>query len=270
MNLIKLYLRYIYVYVRTQLEYKFAFFSDIIINILWFSSLYLGIWIIFNKFHLIKDWSYYEVMLLYTINLFSGEFAGMFVWYPMMRMEDMVQNGDFDSILIRPLNPLVHMIIGNFDHTFIGQIVLSTILFVICLQKLVIVWTITKVLSFILILISAIIIQASILILSGAFSFWIIKSRIIIDLTWNHFSSIRKFIDFPITIYNKSIQFLLVFIIPYAFINFVPVNYFINKSQYLFFHPYIQFLTPVISCALLALACLAWKIGLKKYNSTGS
>jgi len=49
----------------------------------------------------------YEVFLLFNINMVASGISGLFFSEPMRTMEQMVQQGDFDMVLIRPMNSLV-------------------------------------------------------------------------------------------------------------------------------------------------------------------
>ena len=71
--------------------------------------------------------------------------------------------------------------------------------------------------------------------------------------------------QYPIGIYRKGIVFIFTFIIPYAFINYYPLLYFLDKSNntlYMF--------SPLLVLVFLIPCLLSFKIGLKHYNSTGS
>lgn len=140
MQALKLYFRFISIYLKSKLEYRFSFFMDLFTNVFTYSLIFISIWIIFEKFENIQGWSFYEVIFLYNINLFSYALSGMFIKHPMLDLERMVQEGSFDSIVVRPINPLFHMVARQFEYTFIGHILLSIIIFFITIPKLQITW----------------------------------------------------------------------------------------------------------------------------------
>ncbi|MGE7828250.1 ABC-2 family transporter protein [Paenibacillus sp. NPDC093718] len=49
--------------------------------------------------------------------------------------------------------------------------------------------------------------------------FWLVENKAIKNIL---FFQLKGFIRYPITIYNKVIQILLIYILPYAFINYFP------------------------------------------------
>lgn len=253
------------------MEYKFAFFIELLANVVLCWTFYLGIKIVFERFHYINGWSFYEVMFLYSMNLITASISGMFVWAPMTRLSTEVHLGNFDAILIKPMNPLLHLIFRQFQHTFIGWIGIAIAIFINCVLHLDIAWNFFKIFWLIVVFISGILINSSFLILTGSVSFWFVKNVEVVGLFNNQeSSSFRTAIDFPISIYNKFFQLFFTFIVPYAFINFYPATYFLNKSDNLLFHPVLQFCTPVVGILVFGIAYLIWSIGINQYSSTGS
>jgi len=71
---------------------------------------------------------------------------------------------------------------------------------------------------------------------------------------------------YPVTIYNVFIQFLLSWIIPFAFASFYPTTYFLQRHEFSSFFA----LVPVVAATFLVLALILWSRGVRGYQSTGS
>jgi ABC-2 type transport system permease protein len=71
---------------------------------------------------------------------------------------------------------------------------------------------------------------------------------------------------YPITIYNTFIQFLLSWIIPFAFASFYPTVRFLGRTEF----AREFYLVPVVSAAVFGAALIVWNSGVKRYKSTGS
>jgi ABC-2 type transport system permease protein len=71
---------------------------------------------------------------------------------------------------------------------------------------------------------------------------------------------------YPLTIYNVFIQFLLSWIIPFAFASFYPTTYFLRREA---FAPYFH-VVPLMAVLLVLLARVIWDRGVRNYASTGS
>ena len=274
MHYLKLYARFIVVHMKSQMEYRIGFFMDHFILILYYSITYMGVWIILNKFHSVAGWSFYEVLLLFNLNLFSYSVSSLFFGFgSMRRVETMIQQGTFDSMLIYPLNPFLHVVFKQFGHTYFAHIALCIAVFFICFEKLNIIWSFTNVLWFSLVSIGGAMIQAAVMIFTGTMNFWFIRSTTAIDTS---IQVMKTFVDYPITIYEKWVQIILTFIIPYAFITFYPVEHFLNKfGPSLFygialFDPLFQFGTPVVGVVSFLFSYTLWNFGINRYQSTGS
>jgi ABC-2 type transport system permease protein len=228
---------------------------------------YAALWIIFNKFNNIQGWSFYEVMFLYNLNLFSYGVCGLFLWSPMQRLEGMVQQGGFDSMLTKPIHSFWHLVFRQFNYSFLGHVILAFIIFQVSLSKLDIVWSLYRVILLVIVISGGILIQSGIMILSASVSFWIVRSSSTVNTA---IYGLRSFLDYPISIYSRWVQVLLTFIVPYAFVNFYPAGLFLEKDGIHLFHPILQYGTPFVGILLFYLAMKVWSLGVRKYQSTGS
>lgn len=263
----KLILQFYKVLIKSKLEYRFNFFMEIFINISTYVVVYLGMWVILNKFGSINGWSYYQIMLLYNFNLITYGMACLLFYMPMRSLDNMVQTGEFDNILTRPLNPFLHLILKQGYLGFLGHIVLGIFVFAICFNKLHIHWNITVGFIFVLFLIGATLIQASVIIFSGTLSLKFVQALSVMDtLIYN----IRGFINYPISIYDKWIEILLTFILPYAFVNFFPSEFLLGKQSYQIWNPTMKFGSIIIGVVLFTLSYRFFCLFIKKYQSTGS
>ncbi|MTI71714.1 MAG: ABC transporter permease [Firmicutes bacterium] len=267
MKSLTLYLKFISIYLKCRLEYRVAFILDILMPIFSYSINYLTIWIILNRFSSIRGWDFNQIMFLYTINLFSYGLAGIIFYTPMRSLDSLVKKGDFDMFLTKPMNPFLHLINRQFEHIFIGHLILSSIVFLICLGNLNITWSVLKVIWLIFVLFGATLIQGAFMIITGSLSFFYTNSTSVASSILN---SLRGFIDYPISIYNKGLKILLTFILPYGFISFYPSKYFLNKSNDEIFHYLFQYATPIVGILLFILSYKVWLLGVNNYKSTGS
>jgi ABC-2 type transport system permease protein len=266
MNSMRLYIRLIKVLLQSKMEYKFSFISDVISNIFVYIFRYLGIWILLSNFVSIAGWNYYEIMFIFNLILIPYGIAGMFIWAPMRNIEEMVKSGSFDSMLIYPINPFLHVIFKNFQHTFLGQFIIGLIAFIVSCNNLGIVFNLDMTFWLILDVLGGVLILSAIMILPASISFWVTKSNALVNV----FIQFRKFVDYPLAVYDRWVQVLLTFILPYAFISYYPAFKFLKNKQDVLFYPSFQYLTPVVGIVIFLVAMGTWQLGIKRYNSTGS
>jgi ABC-2 type transport system permease protein len=65
----------------------------------------------------------------------------------------------------------------------------------------------------------AVVIHSTIMIITSSMSFWVVKSH---AEPRDDNIDVRRFIEYPISRYDKWIKFILTFIIPYSFVNYYP------------------------------------------------
>lgn len=267
MGVIKIIVKFYVTLIKSKMEYRFNFFMEIFINIFTYILSYMGIWIILDKFQTINGWNYYEVMLLYNFNLVTYGLASFLFYNPMRSLDNIVKSGDFDSMLTKPINPFLYTLLKQSYLGFLGHIFLGITVFMICFDKLDINWSIDKFILFLIMLVGGTLIQASIMIFSGALSLKFLQATAVMDTL---IYSVRKFIEYPIEIYDKYIQIMLVFIVPYAFVSFFPAEYLLGKQDNLIPLTLLKFGTIMIGCIMFYISYLFFMSSINKYQSTGS
>ncbi len=268
METLKLLIRSYGTHAKSTLEYRPAFVTDGITVIISYTVMYVGIWILLEKFKMIQGWTMYEVMFLFNMNLLAYSLTAFAFRTPMIEdIEDMVRMGRFDIVLTKPVNSLVYLLLGRCTEGYFGQLSVVTVIFTICFINLNFEWTIGKIIFFITTIIGATLVQAAIFIALGTLTFFITRHNAIYNLVNG---TGRGFIDYPISIYDKYIQVIFTFVIPFAFVNYYPATFLLDKSGEALFHPVLQYLTPVVGIVLFILAYRFWKIGVNRYESTGS
>uniref|UniRef100_UPI0040575DA9 ABC transporter permease n=1 Tax=Acetatifactor sp. TaxID=1872090 RepID=UPI0040575DA9 len=264
---IQLFTELLKVLLKSKVEYRFNFFMEIFINIFTYTVTYLQIWILVKNFNSICGWDFYELMLLYNFNLFSYGFASTILYHPMRAIEELVRNGDFDGVLMKPMNPFVYMLLRQGYFGFWGLIILGIIVFIIAFQHLQLTFSIGVLLNIIMKLLGAILIQGSIMIFTGALSFKFVRALSVMDVC---IYRIREFIHYPISIYQVGIQILLTIIVPYAFVNFYPVEALLGKKDNFLPIWIADCGGIVIGVILIILSYKFFMSYVNKYQSTGS
>ena len=80
----------------------------------------------------------------------------------------------------------------------------------------------------------------------------------------------RKFAGYPISIFPKVIQFLMTYIVPFAFVNYFPASYLLGKDISNKYNNAYLWAVPFIGMVLYALVYLFWRYSLRHYKSSGN
>lgn len=250
----------------TQLEYRGQYFMRMIAKILSWGTGFVMLMILLRKFHTIGGWGTYEVLLLYAFDVLSYSIAGTFFMGGFGKLPRIIRQGELDGILTKPVNPLIYLVCTKVSAGYTSNYVIALAIMGVCLKKLHISLSFPCIIWLILDIIGASLIQAAGFMLTTVPAFWFLKSDGLYRL---FYKNLTEFLKYPLSIYNKGIQAVLTLLLPYGFINFYPVQYFLNKQEGVF-SPLFQFLTPLVGGVLFWASCLFWEKGLLAYQSTGS
>ena len=257
----KHYFRALTLHLKSDLEYRTSFIFSFISQIIVFFSYYFVILSLFTKFNNIKGFTLYEVLLCFSIIQFGFSFNEVFA-RGLDRFDNLIIEGSFDRILLRPRNIIIQVLYNEGDFVKTSRIIHAIIILIISLINLHIKWNIYKVICLLLMIISGILIFFSIFLLAASYCFITVQGLEV----RNVFTDGGKHMaQYPIGIFNKGFILFFTFIIPYAFVNYYPLLYVIGKSNniYYAFSPLLLFLY-LIPCIII------FYLGVKRYESVGS
>jgi len=247
--------------IKSQLEYKSSFIINSISQLFVFFTYYFVIIALFNKFDNIKGFSVYEVLLCFSIIHFGFAFNETF-FRGIDKFEDLVIDGSLDRFLVRPQGILFQVLCTKVDFVKLLRILQSLIVMVIAILNLDIVWNISKVIVLLLMMLASILIFFGLFVLTASYCFVTIQGLEVKNLFTDGGKNLAQY---PISIYRKGVVFFFTFIIPYGFINYYPLLYFIDRTDNI-----LYMLSPLLVVVFLIPCLLSFKIGLKHYNSAGS
>lgn len=256
----KLYLKALKLHLMSELEYKASFIASFLSQILVFFSYYFVILALFSKFDNIKGFSMYEVLLCFSIIQFGFAFNEVFA-RGVDLFDKLIVSGKFDLLLLRPKNIILQVLLNDSDFVKLSRLIQAIIVMVIALCNLDIEYNVFKILALLLMFISAIVIFFGVLILAASYCFITIQGLEVRNVITNGGKSMA---EYPIGIFNKGFIFVFTFIIPYAFVNYYPLLYFLEKSDNILYA-----FSPLLVFIYLIPCILAFNLGVKKYSSVG-
>lgn len=247
---------------QAKIEYKFDFLLGNIATIIGQIGGIAFIWVIFQRIGDMNGWILPQIMMIYGIaalpfGLFELLFNGLWGLTRRVRM------GDFDEYLVRPMGPLFWILSDEVAVHGFGNAVSGIVIIVMASFQLEFTWTIGRLLFLAGATISGIVIYTSINLITASMSFWVVGMGSSIMYLVQRF---RDFTRYPLTIYSLPLRIVLLWILPFGFAGFVPSAILLQTSRYA---EYGLFL-PVVSIGIAAIAYTVWRLGLTKYQSTGS
>lgn len=250
----------------TQLEYRGQYFMRMVAKILGWSTGFIMLMVLLKKFNTIGGWSIYEVLLLYAFDVLTYSIAGTFCMGAFGKLPRMIRQGELDGILTKPVNSFVYLISTKISAGYTSNYIIALGIIIFSLRELGITINGFRAFWLLLDIIGASLIQMAGFMITTIPAFWFYKSDGLYQL---FYKNLTEFLKYPLSIYNKGVQLLLTFILPYGFINYYPVQYFVNKQEGRFASCFML-LTPVVGIITFLGAYCFWLRGLRAYQSTGS
>ncbi|MCL1863676.1 MAG: ABC-2 family transporter protein [Defluviitaleaceae bacterium] len=256
-----LYLRYVSMHFKSQMQYKVSFFFTAIGQFLVAFATYLSVRFLFDRFDSVGGFSYEEVLLCFAviISAFSlGELYGRgFDRFPLL-----LGNGGFDRALVRPRNLVFQVMASQLEFSRIGRVVQAILIFIYVIPRSGIDWTWDKVLTLLLMVVCGSLLFFGLFVVYAAFAFFTVEGLEFMNILTD---GAREHGRLPFSVYGEGVLKFLTFVVPIALVQYYPLLYIIGREESLFFA-----LTPVLSLVFL-LPCYAFfRFGLRQYKSTGS
>lgn len=219
------------------------------------------------KFDKINGWNIDEMLFLFSI-LFLTYAIVVALFADLRDFSSMIREGRFDRLMIRPRGLLFQLILNNADVlATAGHGTLGVLLFVISAGRVGIEWNMVTILYYVSAIIGGVLIQGGIFIFFSALSFYFVETHSIREIFyWN----VRKFAGYPISIYSKVIQLLMIYVVPFAFVNYFPAQYLLRKEDMAQYPEIFMYMAPVVGVAIYLLAYGFWRVSVKRYTSTGN
>ena len=255
--------------IKTAIQYPLSYVIGILSQWFSYAANAFALWIMVQSFHTLNGWNAYEVMLLYGISLLSYAIGASFAFDVSRYMPRIASEGGLDELLTRPLHPLVNLIGSNFNSGYLSHFTLSLIIIVFSLWQLQVPMGIWQVIWFVICVLGASLIHCCAMLLMSFYSMRHLGQSPLRTLYWG----LKDYTNYPISVFCKSsfiMQFLFTVILPYGFIAFYPSQYFLGKTDFMMFHPIVQFLTPVVGLSLLLLTTAIFSRLIKTYRSSGT
>lgn len=243
---------------KITVDHKNSLFIFILAKLIRFLFFFFLLFLVFKQNKVINQYNFNQAIIIYlTFNLIDT--AAQTLFREVYRFRPLVVSGNFDLILVKPLNSLLIVLLGGIDFIDLGFLIFYFFLLIFFLLNQV--FNLFFLFLYFLLLINAMILATAFHILVLAFG--------ILFTSVDHFIMIYRdltsFGRFPFEIYRKSLRDILTFVLPVGVMfAFPPQALFgllsIDKIIFAF----------LISLILLVFSLNFWHFALKKYQSGGS
>lgn len=270
-----MYVSFVKLHLQTQIEYRADFSIGIVGIFIQQIGNFLLLLGIFTQIPVIEGYSFNEVLLIYGYSQFVRGIDFLYNDFIWTQAFWGIQEGSFMKYMIRPINPIVQIIMDRFNLESMGVIVLGAGLFFYAKSQLGLEFSLWEWGALGLFTLSGLIIYFSIKLVCAAIAFWTVSSGEFMQLVYET----GDFSRYPLDIYKHFfIKFFFTYILPFAIISYYPIVYFIRSPQetsqvlgfLIFDRNWLLVLSWGVALSLLAISLFVWNKGIRRYEATGT
>lgn len=219
------------------------------------------------KFDYINGWNIEEMMFLFSL-LFLTYSIVVVLFADLRNFSYFVNMGKFDRIMLTPRGLLIQLISNNSDVVAsLGHGLLGIVLFIMSANKVGITWNIEVIVYYVAAVAGGVLLQGGIFIIISCFAFRFIETESLREVFyWN----VRRFAGYPISIYHKAIQMLMIYVVPFAFVNYFPAQFLLRKADMAAYPIVYLYIAPLVGVVVYLIAYIFWRYSVKYYTSTGN
>lgn len=252
---------YLKTYMKTRMTYRADFWIEVVSDLAYQVMNLFFVLVVFQHTNLLAGWTREEIIFIYGYFMIPyGIFSCFFDLWDFA--DRYVIKGEMDRVLTRPVHNLVQLVLENADPpalfgSLTGFLIMVYAGWQLGLEPRWYDWLVLLVL-----VIGSAMIYGGIYIALTSVAFYSDSKTGIVPMMYN----IQNYGRYPVDIYNKTIRFLLTWVIPFAFVGVYPAAYFLDKEITRIF----ALLTPLVGAIVFMLGVLIWNIGVKRYRGAGS
>lgn len=258
---LRLYRHYLSVLLRSAMQYKSSFLLGAAGQFFVSFNGLLGLSFIFARFSSVKGYTYEEALLCYGVMLLGFSIAQC-IARGLESFSFLIKNGEFDRILVRPRSPLLQILGSRFEANRFFRILLACGMLSYGARHCLAVWTLQKAAVLLLMLAGITGLFAGLFLLGASISFFTIEDGGFLNVLIYGGSEHGKY---PVDIYGKQMLRFCTYVIPYALVQYYPLQYLLGRTARWEYALY------PLGSAVFLLACYgAWRFGMRHYQSAGS
>ncbi|NTU79123.1 MAG: ABC transporter permease [Chloroflexales bacterium] len=258
---IRLYWAFLLNRLKILMEYRLNFLIGASSTLVLEATSLLALWVVVRQVPDLNGWTLDEILLIYGLLVLAKSISHMFADNLWTLGWAYIRSGQFDRFLVRPIDPLFHLLADRFCHDGIGNFVIGSALVAKAWAGLAIPVTALNLTYLGLAVLSGGAIFIALNLITAVSAFWITNSIPVILVVFNT----SEFAKYPLAIYPRAIGILMTWLIPYGFASFYPASYLMGRDV-----GAVAWLGPPVAVALGFVAYRFWQFGLRHYVGSGS
>jgi ABC-2 type transport system permease protein len=265
-NGLRLYVRYVAISLRSQVQYRASFFLQTSAMFVAAGAELVGVWALFTRFGSLNDWTLPEAAVFFgTVYMAFATADALVTGFD--QFASMIKAGDFDRILLRPRSTVLQLTGQELTLRRLGRFFAGAVSLGWGLRALPGAISLLK----IAVLLSAVAGGAclffGIIVLQATLAFFTIESLEIMNVfTYGGVEAAQ----YPLAIYRPWFRRFFTFVVPVGCVAYYPLLIVTDRTTSGGVPVLLACLAPLAGPCFLFLALCTWRVGVRHYQSTGS
>ncbi|GAA3146817.1 ABC transporter permease [Streptomyces rameus] len=253
-------------WVRSTMAYRASFAMTTFGNFAATFLDFVAIMLMFSRVDALGGYPLPEVAFLYGLSAVSFGLADLMIG-SMDRLGRRVRDGTLDTLLVRPAPVLAQVAADRFALRRLGRVTQGALVLGWSLTRVDIDWTVDRLLLMPVAVVSGCGIFCAVFVAGAAFQF-VARDASEVQNAFTYGGT--TLLQYPPTVFAKELVRGVTFVLPLAFVNWLPATYVLGRPYPLGLPRWVAWTPPLVAAGCCALAGLAWRAGLRSYRSTGS
>lgn len=243
---------------QSKVDFLMGLIGFLFTQVLGISFLYL----VFQQIPMLNGWTLDQLIFIYGFaqiprgidHLLTDNIWSVAWW--------MVVNGEFDRYMLRPMNIFFQVIAEKLQPDAFGELLVGTVLVIMSIAKGIVIVDVIHIFMFFISVIVGTFIYTAIKLFYTTFSFYVKNGGPIVQVAYE----MSDFAKYPTEIYPRVVRAIITWIIPFAFVAYLPASYFIKSGVSMS----VIWIEGGIAIVFSIVAHLFFNHGTKIYESAGN
>lgn len=247
---------------RAQLEYRVDFLLSVGVGIVWQTAIIIFASVLLARFKGMAGWPTNAVLMIVGVRMLGH---GLFLLFfgRVLTLTYIVQNGQIDAFLLRPMPVYRQVQLSQFPANSIGDLLVGLSLFVSAVWRLGISWTVFKALYLAAAVSGATLAEGAVFTAISAATLHYPVAH-----AWTKWLAelMETFGNYPLRILPGLAQAAFTWILPLAFVAYFPVATLTGRAGDLGVPDALVVASPCVGLALYVASRLLWNASLRRYS----
>lgn len=259
---IRLYRIFVVQYFKTLLQSRMDFFVGLSGFLISQAAGLAFLYLVFEQIPSMNEWTLEQMLFIYGFAQIPRGIDHLLTDNLWMVGWQMVVKGTFDKYILRPMNLFFQIVCEKVQFDALGELLIGGVLVGRAVVNGTVSVTALKVVLFVVSAIAGAVIYTSVKLFFAALAFWVKETSPLMTTAYE----VADFAKYPVEIYSKPIRAVLMTVLPFAFVAYIPSTFFLVDANI--------WKTIGAECAIAAILWLIaytfFKKGIDVYESAGN